>query len=284
MINLDTTKLFVADDIMRIQNNLLQGVLGCRTMEAVEACTTYARFLSKTGLTGENYPLFIELLEVGNHWVIDGLIGDRDPFLFFSSIQPNHEIMQACFGLLTERHPGGIYTKSLSVVLGVLQAAYNVSEDGYNIYPLTISDVNALGKHLDEEIGQEDSLNRCILDILEKITQLKGMTEAERAKEELAIHANDIRSFFFDDSKSVTSVIPRVLLVRMNYRDFEVSPRKEIAFSQSKLSGEGEQTSEEMDEQEEVNAEMSEQEEEKTEKASGAKQTKPKKRSSKGNK
>lgn len=238
MVILDREKIYTNDDIMIIENYILNGILGCRTTEAVEACITYARFLNKTGLTNENYPLFVKVMEVGNHWVIDALIGERDPFLFLSSIQPNNKILQACFCLLAERHPGGIYAKTLSVILGVLQAAYNVPDDGYQIYPLTISDVNALGKHLDEESGQEDSLNRCILDILEKISHLEGIASDEvRDMEELAIHANEIRSFFFDDTKRISEVIPPVILVRMNYKDLEVAPSPEIEFEKSKIAG-----------------------------------------------
>jgi hypothetical protein len=150
MIILDRERIFTNEDIGYIENYLLNGILACRTPEGVEASITYARFLSKTGLTNENYPLFIKVLEIGNHWVIDALVGDRDPFLFLSSIQPNTKIAEAMFALLAERHPGGMYPKTLSIILGVLQALYNSPEDGYHIYGLSVSDLNSLGKHLDE--------------------------------------------------------------------------------------------------------------------------------------
>jgi hypothetical protein len=238
MVILDRTKTYNATDIAAIENKMLGGILACRTSEAVESAITYAHFLNKTGLTGENYPLFIKVLEIGNHWVIDALIGARDPFLFFSSIQPNYQLLTASFNLLAERHPGGLYAKSLSVVLGILQAAYNVPVDGYKIYGVTVSDLNALGKHLDEEAGQEDSLNRCILDILEKVAQLEGLDATNRDMEEVAIHANEIRNFFFDSTKHLNEVIPPVLLARMSYKDFEIPPRKVMEFPKSKLAQE----------------------------------------------
>lgn len=236
MILLDKEKQYTNKDIAGVENTMLKGILGCRTQEAVEAANTYAHFLNKTGLSTENYPLFIKVLEIGNHWVIDALIGERDPFLFFSSIQPNYEILGSCFALLAERHPGAMYPKSLSVILGILQAAYNVPVDGYKIYPLSVSEVNSLGKHLDEETGQEDSLNRVILDILDKIAQLEGLEPTNRDMEEVAIHANEIRNYFFDDTKRLNEVIPPVLLVRMDYRKFEVEPRKNVEFSNSKVA------------------------------------------------
>ena len=101
-----------------------------------------------------------------------------------------------------------------------------------------MSDLNALGKHLDEEAGQEDSLNRCILDILEKVAQLEGLDETNRDMEEVAIHSNEIRNFFFDSTKHLNEVIPPVLLARMSYKDFEVPPRKVVEFTKSKLAQE----------------------------------------------
>ena len=70
--------------IIEIENSLLQGILGCRTTESVEAAITYAKFLSSIGITSENYPVFLKMLEIENHWVIDSLIGERDPFLMLS--------------------------------------------------------------------------------------------------------------------------------------------------------------------------------------------------------
>ncbi|WP_053228405.1 hypothetical protein [Spirochaeta cellobiosiphila] len=234
MIILDKERIFTNEDIGYIENSMLNGILACRTSEAVEAAITYSRFLSKTGLTNENYPLFIKVLEIGNHWVIDALVGDRDPFLFLSSIQPNRKISQAMFALLAERHPGGMYPKTLSIILGVLQALYNSPEDGYNIYSLSVSDLNSLGKHLDEEKGQEDSLNRVILDILDKIGQLERQDSIDAQTEEIAIHSSKIRNFFFDANKKLKEVIPEVLLVRMRYQDFEVAPRNEIDHKEEK--------------------------------------------------
>ena len=238
---IDRQKIYSPSDIEELESQILKRILASATPDAVEACITYARYLSLTGITNENYPLFIQVLEVGNHWVIDALIGERDPFLFLSSIQPNYEILSAFFSLLTERHPGRLYAKSLSVILGVMQSTYNVPEDGWKIYAPTISDLHALGKHLDEEIGQEDSLNRVILDILEKLSQLKGSLATEnlsgqdRRKEELAIHAEEIRSYFFDDTKRLDQVIPQILLTRMDFKKLEVHPRNIVAFEDSAL-------------------------------------------------
>ncbi len=211
--------------ISEIENRLLQGIFGCRTTEAVESAVNYATFLSTIGITPENYPVFLRMLEIENHWVIDSLIGERDPFLLLSAVQPNAFIVGRILAMMTRWHKGGIYHKNLSVILGVLQSVYSSPKDGYRIYPITIQDTNALGKHLDKEKGQDDPLNRAILEVLEKLSELEGAENQEM--EEVAIHAAAIRNAFFDDKKSMENVIPPVLLVTMTDRN-EVPPRKRV--------------------------------------------------------
>jgi len=220
---------FSETQISEIENRLLQGIFGCRSTEAVEAAVTYATFLSTVGITPENYPVFLRMLEIENHWVIDSLIGERDPFLLLSAVQPNTFIVSRILAMMTRWHKGGIYHKNLSVILGVLQSVYSSPKDGYRIYPITIQDTNALGKHLDKEKGQDDPLNRAILEVLEKLSELEATDNTEM--EEVAIHAAGIRNAFFDDKKKMEDVIPPVLLVTMVDRN-EVPPRKRVSVAQ----------------------------------------------------
>ncbi len=209
--------------IIEIENRMLQGIFSCRTTESVEAAVTYAKFLSSIGITAENYPVFLKMLEIENHWVIDALIGERDPFLMFSPVQPNRYIVNRIFAMMTKWHKGGIYAKNLSVILGVLQSVYSSPKDGYRIYPLSIADLNALGKHLKKENGQDDPLNRVILEIMDNLSELEGQNNTDL--EEIAIHAAAIRNAFFDNRKQMEDVIPPVLLVTMD--DWiEIPPRK----------------------------------------------------------
>ena len=210
--------------IGEIENHLMQGLFGCRSTEAVEASLTYAQYLSSVGITPENYPLFLRMLEIENHWVVDALIGGRDPFLLLSGVQPNKFIVGRILAMMTRWHKGGIYPKNLSVILGVLQSVYSSPRDGYRIYALSIADLNAMGKHLDKdrENGQDEPLNRAILDVLDKITALEDAGDSEM--EEIAIHSAAIRNAFFDDRKRMEDVIPPVLLVTVEDRQ-EIPPR-----------------------------------------------------------
>lgn len=213
------------ESILEVENRLLHQLMSARTPEAVEAAVSYARFLRMSGLTSENYPVFLKMLEIENHWVLDALVGDRDPFLLLSTIPPNRFVVSKCFKLLTKWRAGGIYPKTRAIVLGVLQNAYSSPRDGYKIYSLSIADVDNLGKHLEKDVGQDEPQNRCILDILEKFGSLEGL-QWDNSMEGVARQAMTIRSNFFDNTKMLEDCIPQVLMVRGDYLEIEKSPNE----------------------------------------------------------
>ena len=217
-----TAEVWSDESIFRVENHIINNVFACRTPDAVEAALTYTRFLRISGLTNENYPLFLKLLEIDNHYVIDSLIGEDDPFLLLTPIQPTKHLISTCFRLLTNWHPGGIYPKTLSIVLGVLQVAYSYAKDGYRIHKLSVNDINNLGKHLNKDKGQTDPVNRAILDILDRISRLEGQGDDEM--ELIARQCNLIRTHFFDKRKKMEDAIPQVLLVKSDYLVKEVLP------------------------------------------------------------
>jgi hypothetical protein len=216
------------ESIGKIENKLLQQMLSARTVEAAEGAISYARFLRMSGLDTDNYPVFLKMLEIENHWVLDELIGDDDPFLLLSTIPPNRYLLAKCFGLLTRWRPGGIYPKTLAIVIGVLQNAFSSPKDGYKTYNLSIADIDNLGKHLERDKGEKDPQNRCILDILEKISNLMGL-QWDNTMEAVARQAMRIRSSFYDNTKMLEDVIPQVLIVRGDYRAEEIAPKRRFA-------------------------------------------------------
>lgn len=216
------------ESIMEVEINIIERMIGSRSVASVEAAISYARFLRMSGLNNDNYPLFLRFLEVENHWVIDSLMGNKDPFLLLSSIHPNNYLILNAFRLLTNWHPGGIYPKTLAIILGVLQASYASAKDGYRIYNVSINDTNNLGKHLNKELGQDDPNNRTILDILDRLGSLAG-TSTEENIEQMARQANNIRTFFFDKRKKMEDIIPQVLLVKSDYIAKEIPPERVFA-------------------------------------------------------
>ena len=221
----EVATLWTRTSILEVENRILQQIMFTRTEEATEAAISYAQFLRLSGLTPENYPLFLKMLEIENHWVLDALLGDADPFLLLSTIPPNPYLTAKVFQFLTRWRPAGIYPKTLAIALGVLQITYSSPRDGYRIYPLSVGDIDNLGKHLDKVKGQNEARNRCILDILDRVGSLEGL-RWDDSMEQVARQALQIRSCFFDNSKLLEECMPQVLLVRGDYLQNETSPQQ----------------------------------------------------------
>lgn len=182
--------------------------------------------VNKVGLNPDNYPIFFRLIEGGNPWVIDTLVGDKDASKFFGPIQFNTFMIRECFRMLTGWKPGEIYPKALVIIYGLLTMCYSVPEEGYRIFPLTVSDVNNLGKHLDKTKDQMDALNRVVLTMLDKIASLIEPQKPMPSNEvkDVALQANNIRGKFLDMTKQLNEAIPDILLVRGDYQAKVIKP------------------------------------------------------------
>ena len=191
------------------------------------AAVALAHYLvRKVGLTPDNYPIFFRLIESGNKWVIDTLVGDKDPSVFMGPIQPNDFMLRECFRMLKRWKPGEIYPTALVIIFGLLAQCYEVPEEGYRLYPLTVTDVNNLGKHLDKSKDQMDPLNRTVLSVLDRISSLIEPQKPMPSKEiqDVALQANNIRGKFLDMTKKLNESIPDVLLARGDYTAAEIRP------------------------------------------------------------
>ncbi len=193
--------------------SLARTVMLCTTPEHVDAAAALAQMVSGEGMNNRNYLLFLVILETNNPFVIDILVGHRNPFLLFSPIKPNWFLVKETFRILAKYKGNELSGKSLLALLGVVQNAYKTSKDGYKIYPLRMSDIYNIGKHLDKERDQLDPRNRLILEILYDI-YFVGIDSDDRAMKQIGIKANDIRMAFFDHTKTMVNAIPDVLLVK----------------------------------------------------------------------
>lgn len=206
---------------------ILRGISGSLTSEQVESSSMFAVYLHHVGITSKNYTLFLKLIETNNRWIVDGLIGNKKPDLLFSSLKPNHYLIHKAFQLLTSWHPGQIYSKVLLSVLAIIQYGYYKPDDGYRIYQLEISDLNNLGKFLSEDNDQFEEVNEMILEILDKIAGLGEYTN-NRDKSVISKHAYNIRIAYFDNTKSLLNIIPKVLLIKILREEREVKPSKDF--------------------------------------------------------
>ncbi|WP_319560538.1 hypothetical protein [Marispirochaeta sp.] len=213
-----------------VQSNrslILNGIFGSTTPIQVESSITFARYLNHVGIDKRNYLLFLKVLESNNQWIVDALIGKRNPILMFTVIKPNPMLVTRAFQLLSFWHPGQIYPKVLLAVIGIIQYTYYKPDDGFRIYNLEINDINNLGKFLDSERDQMQEVNALILDILDKISKM-GEYRKSLDKNQLAKHAYQIRIAYFDRTKSLSDVIPEVLLVKLPQTEAQVSPSQEF--------------------------------------------------------
>jgi len=214
-------------EIDALKVGYLNNILACKDGYSVFACLGFSHYLvNRVGLTPDNYPIFFSLIESGNRWVIDALVGEKDPTRFFGNIQPNTYMLRECFRMLTGWKAGEIYPKALLIIYGLLTLCYEDPEEGYRLYPITVSDVNNLGKHLDKSKDQMDPLNRTVLSVLDRISSLiepqKPMPPVE--VQDVALQANNIRGKFLDMTKKLNEAIPDILLERGDYSANEVRP------------------------------------------------------------
>ncbi len=224
--------------IQRNEQIILNGIFGISNPIEVGSSMAFAKYLSHVGITSRNYLLFLKIVEGNNKWVVDELISDRDPRLLFSVIRPNTELVKKAFEFLSYWHPGQIYEKVLLIILGIVEYTFHKPDDGFSLYPITITDLHNLGKFLDEKKDQEYSINEQILSILDRIIRL-GEYDTEVKKSIISKHAYNIRDAFFDNTKSLLDIIPKLLLVRLNREDREVSPSKEYVDFALKINNNG---------------------------------------------
>lgn len=206
---------------------LFRNIALCNTKEGVDAALTIARFLNSEGVNSNNYLLYLYLLETNNSYVIDGLIGKRNAFQLFSSINPNWYMLKETFRILALFKRDEIYEKGLFSFLGIIQNAYKSSKFGFSLYKLSMSDVYNIGKYMEKKKDQKDATNRLLLNILFDIYNV-GINSRNMEIKRVAIMANSIRMAFFDERKDMSDTIPDVLLLGSDFRKRQIKPTIEI--------------------------------------------------------
>lgn len=216
------------EDLNKLGLSFLNSIFDMNESQGVDATIQIAKFMNMVGVNPDNYPLYLKVFEMKNHWVVDALIGENDIEQFFKLVQPNFFILKECFQSITNAQKGAMYEKSLTVFLCIIEMTYKNPGEGYRIYELTNEDLNNLGKHLDESQNQIYPLNMKILTILDKIASLidPGQIDMEVNPKltSVAIHANNIRGKFLDMTKSLNEAIPDNLLISGNFADEEIPP------------------------------------------------------------
>ena len=214
------------EDLNKLGLSFLDRIFSLKEPQGVNATIEIANYMNMVGVNPDNYPLFLKLIEMKNHWVVDALIGDNDIEDFFKLVQPNHFILKECFQSCAKVKKGGIYEKSLTIFLSIIEKTYKNPLEGYRIYELTNEDLNHLGKHLDESQDQRYPLNMKILSILDRVAALidPGQVQLDPEVTAVAVHANNIRGKFLDMTKGLNEAIPDNLLIPGSFAEEEIHP------------------------------------------------------------
>ncbi len=215
------------EEIDALELTVLKEIIACKEGWGVSAAMRFASYMSKkVGLNSDNYPIFFDLIETGNKFVIDTLTKDAAPETYFKAIQPNGFMIGECLRMLTYWQSGAVYAKSLQIIFGILKQTYESATDGYRLYKIDIPEVNNLGKHLDKEKDQRDPVNRIILYILDKIAGLvePGQEISDQALLDVATQANHIRGKFLDLDKTLNEAIPDLLLIKGDLTRVDIAP------------------------------------------------------------
>lgn len=207
-----------------LKHRFITEILESTAPKAANALWAYASFLNRLGINPDNYPLYINLLASNNRYAVDALLAGHEPDRYLDCVVPNPYIVKATFDTFAELKSNEIYEKSLRVFLGFLFKVYGSSTEGYQLYPVSIAEVNSLGKFLDESQDQDWPLNRGILDVLGAIADLDMPHETDIDKRNVAAQAGRIRSDFFDHKRNLKQSITEVILEKAKDPKFGTPP------------------------------------------------------------
>ena len=210
----------------KLKNAYLLDMLKCDDIRATSATVALARFLNEEPLQYNFFPLYLKVFETNNKYAIDALLADYIPERFLEVvIVPNNYVIENIFRLFTTFKREGMYQNVIRVFCGFLFKVYATVDEGIRFYLPTISDINNLGKHLNESKDQKYPLNRVILDILSSIMDLDAFAyKNDQVKLDIARQASRIRSDYFDARRKLNQSITDVILERAETTDFGIAP------------------------------------------------------------
>lgn len=214
-------------EVRNLRIAALDKIIACEEPREVEACIEYARFLNTVKVHPDNYMLVMEIMNNGNHHVIESLVGDDDPVHFFDEVETSPYMIHEFLQTLYRYQPGALHPKMLKVLFGVLIRGYKEPLSGFRKYQLSREDINAVGKNLDESKGQDEEVNRQILEFLAEIGEMKN--RGLGFEEEIASHAINIRNAFLDPRERLWNKIPELLVERVAYEEQSVNPGEQKA-------------------------------------------------------
>lgn len=188
-------------------------IIECKDVRSSSALYAYANFLNKKPLSYEHIPLYLRILKTNNQYAVDALMSGFVAAKFFDFIRvPNAYVLRNMFEILGMYPKNALSKQTLMAFCNFLGRVYRAAAEGFRVYPVTIGDVNSLGKFLDEKKTQNYNFNRKILDILFFLSELDEEKECGAERTSVAQHASRIRSDFFDPKRSLIRSMTEVIL------------------------------------------------------------------------
>ncbi len=103
----------------------IESMLSSPTPEAESAVIAFAKHFATHPLNSETVLVYQKLILYNNPEAIDALFKKRNPYSFFSIIEPSRSLILFAFSTLTEYRSGELYEPAVLACLGIIQNAYN---------------------------------------------------------------------------------------------------------------------------------------------------------------
>ena len=200
--------------VRELHSNIALDFLRCENDHAVKASVEFVKFLRYKGLDNQNYPFYMRLFLHENEKVISAFLGDGKVLNSLKNLKLSRYFIGLCFDLLKQFSLDTVFDKTLETILLVLKMNYQDAVSGFGIYPLSLNELNNIGKFLDKDRPQANKTNRLVLDILADIGDLTTKDTTTPALLEICARANKIRNVFFDNRALMSEIIPDVMLVK----------------------------------------------------------------------
>lgn len=191
---------------------VLSSCFSVRSRDSQEVLRAFARYVGGFKLNQQTAPLFLKILATNEPEAVNGLIGNRHPFVLFRHTKPNREILEWSFYILSGQDPVTIYPPVLFALLGIIDMAYKSFTEGSALREISVYELNHVAKYLDETADQYQDINRIILRILEHFYHHGAEPVPEKGARTPSIHSMRIRLAFLDTKYSLSDVIPEQIL------------------------------------------------------------------------
>ena len=186
-------------------------VFECKTRAETNLLVALAEYLREIDANSENIGLYMRLLQTNREEVVNALVKSKNESSIFSKVELNSEHTRIALRILASIFPEEIYEPVLNSLLSIFETLYYSPVYGFNVYPLTIMDINQIAKYLTRDSDQDAPVSRSLLKFLENIHQCVELG-SNKEFHAVQVHAGRISLAYLDKSKHIEDIIPHALI------------------------------------------------------------------------